>query len=144
MLGIADKVDAKIGRMSFGQQTILGIKKRDLEQYAKDNNIGRFTNKQGQITDKDTLKQVFDSYIQSRGITGITEKYSQTLEGRLSTLSDNFKTSLAKIGGIQDDGSVKAGSLFDNFSKGVEQLITSLEKFGQSEAFNVLQENLRH
>ena len=143
--GIAEAVDAYADMMNGEferMQTILGIKKRDLEQYSKDNNMGRFTNKQGQITDKDTLKQVFDSYIQSRGITGITEKYSQTLEGRLSTLSDNFKTSLAKIGGIQDDGNVKAGSLFDNFSKGVEQLITSLEKFGQSEAFNVLQENL--
>ena len=134
----ADMMNGEFERM----QTILGIKKRDLEQYAKDNNMGRFTNKQGQITNKDTLKQVFDSYIQSRGITGITEKYSQTLEGRLSTLSDNFKTSLAKIGGIQDDGTVKAGSLFDNFSKGVERLIKALEKFGQSEAFNVLQENL--
>ena len=143
--GIAEAVDAYADMMNGEferMQTILGIKKRDLEQYAKENNMGRFTNKQGQITDKDTLKQVFDSYIQSRGITGITEKYSQTLEGRLSTLSDNFKTSLAKIGGIQDDGTVKAGSLFDNFSKGVEQLITSLEKFGNSEAFNVLQENL--
>ena len=143
--GIAEAVDAYADMMNGEferMQTILGIKKRDLEQYAKDNNMGRFTNKQGQITDKDTLKQVFDSYIQSRGITGITEKYSQTLEGRLSTLTDNFKTSLAKIGGIKDDGTVKAGSLFDNFSKGVERLITSLEKFGQSEAFNVLQENL--
>ena len=143
--GIAEAVDAYADMMNGEferMQTILGIKKRDLEQYAKDNNMGRFTNKQGQITNKDTLKQVFDSYIQSRGITGITEKYSKTLEGRLSTLSDNFKTSLAKIGGIQDDGTVKAGSLFDNFSKGVERLITSLEKFGQSEAFNVLQENL--
>ena len=143
--GIAEAVDAYADMMNGEferMQTILGIKKRDLEQYAKENNMGRFTNKQGQITNKDTLKQVFDSYIQSRGITGITEKYSQTLEGRLSTLSDNFKTSLAKIGGIQDDGTVKAGSLFDNFSKGVERLITSLERFGKSEAFNVLQENL--
>ena len=143
--GIAEAVDAYADMMNGEferMQTILGIKKRDLEQYAKDNNMGRFTNKQGQITDKDKLKDVFDSYIQSRGITGITEKYSQTLEGRLSTLSDNFKTSLAKIGGIQDDGTVKAGSLFDNFSKGVEQLIESLERFGNSEAFNVLQENL--
>lgn len=143
--GIAEAVDAYADMMNGEferMQTILGIKKRDLEQYAKDNNMGRFTNKQGQITDKDTLKQVFDSYIQSKGITGITEKYSQTLEGRLSTLSDNFKTSLAKIGGIKDDGTVKAGSLFDNFSKGVERLIESLERFGNSEAFNVLQDNL--
>ena len=143
--GIAEAVDAYADMMNgeFERiQTILGIKKRDLEQYAKENNMGKFTNKQGQITDKDTLKQVFDSYIQSRGITGITEKYSQTLEGRLSTLTDNFKTSLARIGGVQEDGTVKAGSLFDNFSNGVERLITSLEKFGQSEAFNVLQENL--
>ena len=143
--GIAEAVDAYADMMNGEferMQTILGIKKRDLEQYAKDNNMGKFTNKQGQITNKDTLKQVFDSYIQSRGITGITEKYSQTLEGRLSTLNDNFKTSLAKIGGIQDDGSVKAGSLFDNFSKGVENTIKALERFGNSEAFNVLQENL--
>ena len=143
--GIAEAVDAYADMMNGEferMQTILGIKKRDLEQYAKDNNMGRFTNKQGQITNKDTLKQVFDSYIQSRGITGITEKYSQTLEGRLSTLTDNFKTSLAKIGGIQDDGTVRVGSLFDNFSKGVERTIKVLEKFGNSEAFNILQENL--
>ena len=143
--GIAEAVDAYADMMNGEferMQTILGIKKRDLEQYAKENNMGKFTNKQGQITDRKILENVFDSYIQSRGITGITEKYSQTLEGRLSTLSDNFKTSLAKIGGIQDDGTVKAGSLFDNFSKGVERLITSLERFGKSEAFNVLQENL--
>ena len=142
---IAEAVDAYADMMNGEferMQTILGIKKRDLEQYAKENNMGKFTNKKGQIKDKDKLKEVFDSYIQSRGITGITEKYSQTLEGRLSTLSDNFKTSLAKIGGIEDDGTVKSGSLFDNFSKGVERLITSLERFGKSEAFDILQENL--
>ena len=143
--GIAEAVDAYADMMNGEferMQTILGIKKRDLEQYAKENNMGKFTDKKGQIKDKDKLKEVFDSYIQSRGITGITEKYSQTLEGRLSTLTDNFKTSLARIGGIKDDGTVKVGSLFDNFSKGVERLIESLERFGKSEAFDVLQENL--
>ena len=143
--GIAEAVDAYADMMNGEferMQTILGIKKRDLEQYAKENNMGKFTNKKGQVKNKELLAEVFDSYIQSRGITGITEKYSQTLEGRLSTLTDNFKTSLARIGGIKDDGTVKVGSLFDNFSKGVERLIESLERFGKSEAFDVLQENL--
>ena len=134
----ADMMNGEFERM----QTILGIKKSDLEKYAKENNMGKFTNKKGQVKNKELLAKVFDSYIDSRGITGITEKYSKTLEGRLSTLSDNFNRTLAKLGGIQEDGTVKDGSLFDNFSKAVERLITSLEKFGKSEAFNVLQDNL--
>ena len=134
----ADMMNGEFERM----QTILGIKKRDLEQYAKENNMGKFTNKKGQVKNKELLAKVFDSYIDSRGITGITEKYSQTLEGRLSTLSDNFNRTLGRIGGIQEDGTVKAGSFFDNFCKMIERFIASLERFGKSEAFDVLQDNL--
>ena len=134
----ADMMNGEFERM----QTILGIKKRDLEQYAKENNMGKFTNKKGQVKNKELLAKVFDSYIDSRGITGITEKYSQTLEGRLSTLSDNFNRTLGRLGGIQEDGTVKAGSLFDNIGKMVERFIESLDKFGNSEAFDVLQDNL--
>ena len=134
----ADMMNGEFERM----QTILGIKKRDLEQYAKENNMGKFTNKKGQVKNKELLAKVFDSYIDSRGITGITEKYSQTLEGRLSTLSDNFNRTLGRMGGIQEDGTVKAGSFFDNFCKMIERFIASLERFGKSEAFDVLQDNL--
>ena len=134
----ADMMNGEFERM----QTILGIKKRDLEQYAKENNMGKFTNKKGQVKNKELLAKVFDSYIDSRGITGITEKYSQTLEGRFSTLSDNFNRTLGRIGGIQEDGTVKAGSLFDNIGKMVERFIESLDRFGKSEAFDVLQDNL--
>ena len=134
----ADMMNGEFERM----QTILGIKKSDLEKYAKENNMGKFTNKKGQVKNKKLLAEVFDSYLDSRGITGITEKYSKTLEGRLSTLSDNFNRTLAKLGGIQEDGTVKDGSLFDNFCKGVERFIDSIERFGKSEAFDVLQDNL--
>ena len=134
----ADMMNGEFERM----QTILGIKKSDLEKYAKENNMGKFTNKKGQVKNKELLAKVFDSYLDDRGITGITEKYSKTLEGRLSTLSDNFNRTLAKLGGIQEDGTVKDGSLFDNFCKGVERFIDSIERFGKSEAFDVLQDNL--
>ena len=116
-------------------QTILGIKKQNLEDYANEKGLAKFTNKKGQITDKDALMTAFESYLGDKGITGMTEKFGKTMEGRISTLKGNFKKTLAEIAGIGEDGTVKEGSLFDNATKGLEKLITSVNNFAKSESF---------
>ena len=116
-------------------QTILGIKKQNLEDYANEKGLAKFTNKKGQITDKDALMEAFESYLGDKGITGMTEKFGKTMEGRISTLKGNFKKTLAEIAGIGEDGTVKEGSLFDNATKGLEKLITSVNNFAKSESF---------
>ena len=123
-------------------QTILGIKKQNLEDFAKDKNLGTFTNKKGQVTDKDKLMEVLQAYMDDKGITGMTDKFSKTFSGRMSTLKGNASKALAEVAGIQDDGTVKDGSLFDNASKGMERLITSVNKFSKSESFDKISDGL--
>lgn len=123
-------------------QTITGTKREALEQYAKEKNLGKFTNKKGQVTDKETLMKVLQSYMDDKGISGMTDKFSKTFSGRISTLKGNVEKTLAEIGGIQADGSVKDGSLFDNASKGLEKLIDSVNKFGKSQSFEIIADGL--
>lgn len=123
-------------------QTITGIKRQGLEDYAKTNGLGKFTNKKGQVTDKDKLMEVLESYMGEKGISGMTDKFSKTLSGRLSTLKGNWEKTLADMVGIGDDGAIKDGSLFDNASKGLEKLITSVNKFSKSESFDKIADGL--
>mgnify|MGYP000860233098 CR=1 FL=1 len=55
-------------------------------------------------------------------------KQSKTLEGRLSTLRDNAKTALRALMGIDAEGNIKPGGLYDSLSKAVEKLGPWLEK----------------
>lgn len=72
----------------------------------------------------------------------MTDKFSKTLSGRLSTLKGNWEKTLADMVGIGDDGAIKDGSLFDNASKGLEKLITSVNKFSKSESFDKIADGL--
>lgn len=55
-------------------------------------------------------------------------KQSKTLEGRLSTLRDNAKTALRALMGIDAEGNIKSGGLYDSLSKAIEKLGPWLEK----------------
>ncbi|WP_294376894.1 hypothetical protein [uncultured Clostridium sp.] len=113
-------------------QTILGVKRQGLEDYAKEKGLDSFSNKKGQVTSKENLMKVFQSYLDDKGITGITEKYGKTFEGRVSTLKGNWKKALAGLMGIAEDGTVKDGSLFANLAKSLETLIASVNRFAES------------
>nr|WP_286674752.1 MULTISPECIES: hypothetical protein [unclassified Clostridium] len=123
-------------------QTITGIKRQGLEDYAKQKNLGTFTNKKGQVTDKNKLMEVLQDYMGEKGIAGMTDKFSKTFDGRMSTLKGNVKKSLAEIAGIADDGTIKDGSMFDKFSKGMETMITSVNNFSKSESFDKIADGL--
>lgn len=105
-------VDAQAGEW-VRLQTITGIKRKQLEDFAKEKGLGKFTNKKGQVTDSDKLMEVLKAYMDEKGITDMTDKFSKTLGGRLSTLKGNFTKMMADIGGINEKGEVENGSLFD-------------------------------
>lgn len=123
-------------------QTILGVKRTGLEDYAKENGMKSFSNKKGQVTDQKALMDVFNSYIDEKGISGMTEKFGQTMSGRFDTLKDTISATLAEIGGMQADGTLKKGGLFDEAMSGIEKFIKAIEKFGKSESFDILKSRL--
>ena len=142
---LSSAIDA-ISDMQGGEwerlQTITGIKRAQLEKFASENGIGAFTNKKGQVTDPEKAMEALQAYMDKKGITGMTDKFSKTFSGRMSTLKGNASKALAEVAGIQDDGTVKDGSLFDNASKGMERLITSVNKFSKSESFDKISDGL--
>ncbi|MDU1068193.1 hypothetical protein [Clostridium sp.] len=123
-------------------QTITGIKREGLEAFANKNNLGKFSNKKGQVTDSQKLMEVLQKYMDYKGITGMTDKFSKTLSGRLSTLKGNFTKMMADIGGINEKGEVENGSLFDQAGKGLERLIKSINAFAKSESFDKVKDAL--
>ncbi|WP_455793592.1 hypothetical protein [Clostridium butyricum] len=127
-------VDAQAGEWTR-LQTITGIKRKQLEDFAKEKGLGKFTNKKGQVTDSDKLTEVLKAYMDEKGITGMTDEFSKTLSGRISTLKDNFTRMLSSIGGLDENGMVKEGSLYDQAIKGVDRLIDALGRFARSESF---------
>ena len=142
---LSSAIDA-ISDMQGGEwerlQTITGIKRAQLEKFASENGIGAFTNKKGQVTDPEKAMEALQAYMDKKGITGMTDKFSKTFSGRMSTLKGNASKALAEVAGIQDDGTVKDGSLFDNASKGMERLITSINNFSKSESFDKISDSL--
>lgn len=59
---------------------------------------------------------------------GGMDKASQTLTGRMSTLSDNAKTAIRSIIGIDQEGNIKEGGIFDKVSKSMEKMSPIMEK----------------
>lgn len=119
-----------------------GIKRESLEAFAKENNLGKFTNKKGQITNKDKLEEVFKAYMDDKGYTGMTKGLSQTATGQLSTATGNLKKSLAELVGITEEGGVKDGSLFQSFTRGMDTFTNKLNAFAGSESFEIISEDL--
>jgi tape measure domain-containing protein len=63
---------------------------------------------------------------------GGMDKASKTYSGRMSTLADSTKTAMRSIMGIDAEGNIKAGGLFDRLSKSLEKLFPIMEKIGKN------------
>jgi hypothetical protein len=116
----------------------LGIKREDVEGFASKNGMKSFDNKNGEVTDKTALEDAFKKFIDARGITGLTDKLKDTFTGKMSTLKDNVSKTLADLIGVGNDGVVRAGSLFDNFIKGMNKFITKIDEFSKSSSFDTI------
>ena len=64
-------VDAQAGNW-MRLQTITGIKRQGLEDFANEKGLGKFSNKKGQVTDQEKLMEVLQEYMNDKGIAGMT------------------------------------------------------------------------
>lgn len=113
----------------------LNINRGEVENFAKQNNMKSFDNKNGKITDKNALETAFKAYMDERGFTGLTDKMKNTFTGRMSTLKDNINKSLADLIGVGNDGAVKSGSIFSKFCDGMTTFTTKIQQFSNSDKF---------
>ena len=62
---------------------------------------------------------------------GMMDKQSQTVAGRISTLKDGFSALTKNIIGIDPEGNIKEGGIFDQFSKSISAAGAFLEKYDE-------------
>lgn len=94
----------------------LSVTKEMVEEYSKANFGKSFLNSKGQIKDAELLQDALEGLLNERYAGGM-EKLSQTTKGVWSTITGVTKNSLARIVGMQNDGTVKSGSLLDFIRK---------------------------
>lgn len=109
---------AKGTQGNYARLTQIGITRELVDEFKKKNNIQ---------SDVDAL---FDFLTDKYG--GAMEKASKTLSGRWSTVADNFQSASARILGVADDGSIRAGSMYDVLLSQLEKANQKLEEMGEN------------
>ena len=108
----------------------MSITKDMVDEYAKTNFGKSFQNAKGQITDLTLLQDSLEGLMQSR-FGGGMEKQATTIKGMWSTVTGVTKNALANILGMQNDGTVKAGSLLDSLREKVKLFSDTLTRWQQ-------------
>ena len=120
-------IDAQTGELERLKE--FGIKKADIQAKANEMFAGQETiNNQGQITNQENFNKALLAIMENR-YTGGAEKLSKTTKGMWSTITGVTKNALAKIVGIQDDGTVKSGTLIDKIREKMQLLGDKLTKW---------------
>ncbi len=120
-------IDAQTGELERLKE--FGIKKTDIQAKANQMFAGQETiNNQGQITNQENFNKALLAIMDER-YTGGAEKLSKTTKGMWSTVTGITKSALSKIVGIQEDGTVKSGSLIDKVREKVQFLADKLTEW---------------
>lgn len=120
-------IDAQTGELERLKE--FGIKKADIQAKANEMFAGQETiNNKGQITNQENFNKALLAIMEDR-YTGGAEKLSKTTKGMWSTVTGVTKNALAKIVGIQDDGTVKSGTLIDKIREKMQLLGDKLTKW---------------
>lgn len=117
--------DAQTGELERLKE--FGIKKQDIQEKAdamfkKNSTI----NSKGQITNAEQFNKALQAIMVDK-FTGGMDKQAKKLKGRLSTISGIYKTGMAKILGMGDDGLAVKGSAFESIGLMVERLAKKFE-----------------
>lgn len=99
-----------------GLKDTLSITKEMVQDFAKQKFGKNFLDSQGAVTDMNLLQNALEGLLTQR-FGGGMDKLSQTTKGLWSTITGATKSALAKMMGMSDDGTVRAGSALD-FVKG--------------------------
>ncbi len=126
-------IDAQTGELERLKE--FGIKKQAIVDKAnemfKNHDV---VNKKGQIVDQEKFNEALIALMQDR-YTGGMEKQAKSLKGIFSTISGVMKSGLASIVGMNADGSVTKGSMFDILKQKAEELAKRFEKWQSDGTF---------
>ncbi len=121
--------DAMMGEYTRMQE--FGIRKEFvMAEAAKKYGENVVFNGKGQILDRIKMQEVLQKYLQSK-FKGGAEALSKTTKGLWSTVKGITKSSLAQIVGMQTDGTIKIGSLYDKLQKEIQKVVATLNKWAE-------------
>lgn len=104
-------IDAQTGELERLKE--FGITKAMIQQQAEDMfHDVQVVNNKGQIVDQEKFNEAMIQLMKDK-YTGGMERQATTLRGVFSTITGVTKSALAKIAGMNEDGSVRTGSAFD-------------------------------
>lgn len=87
-------------------------------------------NAKGQVLDQIKMQEILQETMQAK-FKGGAEKLSKTTKGLWSTVTGITKSSLAKIVGMQEDGTIKQGSLYAKLQLQIKSVADTLLKWQQ-------------
>ena len=106
-----------------------GIKKEQLiEAAALKYGKNIVFNKKGQVIAEKKMQDVLQEVIQKK-FKGGAEKQAKTLKGLWSTITGVTKSSLAKILGMQEDGTIRQGSLYELLKDKIKIVVDLLNQW---------------
>lgn len=123
-------IDAQTGELERLKE--FGITKRQIQEKAEkmfaDEQV---INNQGQIVNQKKFNEAMLKLMEEK-FSGGAEKQASTLKGAWSTITGVTKSALANIMGMQSDGSVRSGSVFDILREKMMQFANTLDKWQQN------------
>lgn len=120
-------IDAQTGELERLKE--FGITKAQIQQKAEDmfHNV-QVVNNKGQIVDQEKFNEAMMQLLKDKFAGGM-EKQATTLSGIWSTITGITKSSLAKIAGMNEDGTVRTGSAFDLLRQKASALSEKLQQW---------------
>lgn len=119
-----------------------GIKKEQLiEAAALKYGKNIVFNKRGQVKDEAKLQDILQSEMQKK-FAGGAEKQAKTLKGLWSTVTGVTKSSLAKVVGMTEEGTIKQGSLYMKLKEQVERVVGVLNKWQEDGTIDKIAERV--
>lgn len=120
-------IDAQTGELERLKE--FGITKAKITEKANEMFAGSVVvNNKGQIEDLEKFNQALVELMNTR-FSGGMEKQATTVRGLWSTVTGVTKNALANIVGMQNDGTIKSGSLMELMKNKVKSLADQLQKW---------------
>ena len=121
--------DAMMGEYTRMQE--FGIRKEFImAEAAKKYGQNVVFNGKGQILDRMKMQEVLQEYLQSK-FKGGAEALSKTTKGMWSTVTGVTKNSLAKIVGMQENGTIRQGSMYAKLQAKIQNVVDILNKWSK-------------
>lgn len=133
-------IDAQTGELERLKE--FGITKAMIGKKANNMFKGQeIINKKGQIVDQKKFNEALMSLMNDK-YKGGAAKLANTTKGMWSTIMGVAKTSLANIVGMQNDGTIKTGSLLDTVKKKIKQVADQFTKMQSDGTIDRIAQNV--